>query len=209
MRGDGSPTSISSTRLPPMSVSRKTIAAGSAWTVPMMTASRPDGCERTAASAASATSGATIANSLPSLAIVRGPRPSISQIPRASGRTGIAGSSNTIATSEPIAISFSEVTTTPRVGSRLGSLRSAHVPLQTVTPIAHVNVNSESMLTLQRLIYDVEMIAHPSLEIGDLSQRKHLACPAPVHRNPLIGLGCADESIPITFPDDGAMLWQP
>src|SRR6266536_2633985 len=130
MRGDGSPTSISSTRLPPMSVSRKTIAAGSAWTVPMMTASRPDGCERTAASAASATSGATI-------------------------------------------------------------------------------VNSESMLTLQRLIYDVEMIARPSLEIGDLSQRKHLACPAPVHRNPLIGLGCADESIPITFPDDVAMLWQP
>ncbi len=61
---------------------------------------------------------------------------------------------------------------------------------------------------LQRLIHDVEMIARPPLEIGDLSQRKHLAGPAPVHGHPIPDAGCADESLPITFPVDSATLWR-
>ncbi len=43
MRGKGSPTSISRTRIPPISVRKKTIPSGSAWTVPMMVGAH--GCQ--------------------------------------------------------------------------------------------------------------------------------------------------------------------
>ena len=61
-------------------------------------------------------------------------------------------------------------------------------------------------LVLQRLIDDVEMVARPAFEIGHLSERKHLACPVPVERNPLTDPGCADESPPLNFPVDRAAL---
>src|SRR5713101_6344265 len=63
-----------------------------------------------------------------------------------------------------------------------------------------------SIPPLQRLIHDVEMIQSPSLEMSHLSRRKYLTWPTPVHRNPVTGPGCVDESIPITFPVDGATL---
>src|SRR5437660_906679 len=70
-----------------------------------------------AASAVPAIAGETIARSLPSLAMVSGSRPRISQAPRTPSCTGMARSSSAIETSEPRAISFKVVATPPRVGS--------------------------------------------------------------------------------------------
>ena len=58
-------------------------------------------CVGMAASAASALSGATTARSLPSLAMVRGSRPRISQAPRTPAWTGMVCSSSPMATSAP------------------------------------------------------------------------------------------------------------
>ena len=71
-------------------------------------------------------------------------------------------------------------------------------------PIARTIVNSEPNHASQCLIHDVQVIASPSLEISHLSRRKHLARPVPVDRNPIPDPGCADESLPIKFPVDGA-----
>src|SRR2546423_245107 len=101
MRGRGSPTSMSRTRIPPMSVCKNTSPGGSAWTEPMMVASLPSGWARMVASAVPAIAGETIARSLPSLAMVSGSRPRISQAPRTPSCTGMARSSSAIETSEP------------------------------------------------------------------------------------------------------------
>ena len=64
MRGSGSPTSMSTIRVPPKLVSSTTMASGSATISPIRAASAPSGCARSAASAASASSGATTATHL-------------------------------------------------------------------------------------------------------------------------------------------------
>src|SRR5690606_3257420 len=68
MRGSGSPTSMSTIRVPPKAVRTATVADSRSVISPMTTASRPSGCSRMAASAASVSSGATTASTLPSLA---------------------------------------------------------------------------------------------------------------------------------------------
>src|ERR1700737_294900 len=66
--GSGSPTSMSTIREPPNPVRRTTVSAGSGTICPTSAASAPNGCDRIAASPASASSGATTAMNLPSLA---------------------------------------------------------------------------------------------------------------------------------------------
>src|SRR5207253_558147 len=59
--GSGSPTSMSTTRVPPYDATPRTVRAGSSRTSPMITASSPPGTARRAARAAPASSGATTA----------------------------------------------------------------------------------------------------------------------------------------------------
>jgi hypothetical protein len=64
----GSPTSMSTTRLPPKAVCRSTMPSGSSDTRPTDAASAPSGCDRRMASASTARSSVTTAMSRPSLA---------------------------------------------------------------------------------------------------------------------------------------------
>src|ERR1700742_1955700 len=66
--GSGSPTSMSTIRVPPNPVRSTTVSAGSATTSPTSAASAPNGCDRSASSPARASCGATTATNLPSLA---------------------------------------------------------------------------------------------------------------------------------------------
>src|SRR5581483_1726651 len=90
--GSCSPDSQSTMRPPPKLVDIWTNWWSSATASPMSAASRPSGCAFIAASTASATSGATIATSLPSLATWSGSSPSSSQAAATPGFTGMASS---------------------------------------------------------------------------------------------------------------------
>src|SRR5690349_20577826 len=68
IRGRGSPTSMSTIRLPPNGVRSATIPSGCSAISPITAALRPFSCVRRAATAASASSAATTATNLPSLA---------------------------------------------------------------------------------------------------------------------------------------------
>src|SRR5919108_140152 len=103
MRGSGSPTSISTTRLPPNAVSSSTRPSGSARISPTTAAFRPSGCALSALTAASACSGATTATSFPSFATYSGSIPRISHAPTVSARSGSAASSSRTATPAPCA----------------------------------------------------------------------------------------------------------
>src|SRR5581483_4310003 len=68
MRGSGSPTSISITRVPPYEATARTVAAGDSRTSPITRASSPPGVRCNAWSALSANSGDTTATNWPSFA---------------------------------------------------------------------------------------------------------------------------------------------
>src|SRR4051812_39975209 len=102
--GSGSPTSSSSTRLPPNAVLTRTMPGGSVRTSPM--------------SAKPGSGVSAIATKTPSLATYIGSIPSSSQAPATAGATGTAASSISIATPESRASSLSTDATPPRVASR-------------------------------------------------------------------------------------------
>jgi len=89
MRGSGSPTSISTTRLPAKAVVTSTVADGSGRTSPENSRILSPGVCVSAKSPASAHSAATTARNCPSLAMWRGSSPSNSHAPRTVSRTGI------------------------------------------------------------------------------------------------------------------------
>src|SRR3954454_10209900 len=117
--GRGSPTSWSITRLPPKDVSTRTMLGGSVRTSPISAACSQPGTARIAASASSATSGATNATSFPSLATYMGSMPRISAAPATAWSTGTAASRTIMATPDARASSFSTDATPPRVASRM------------------------------------------------------------------------------------------
>src|SRR5659263_203056 len=112
-------------RTPPARVRIRTPLPPSC-TSPMIAASRPYGCSRSAATIASAASPATISTAFPSLARYSGSKPRISHTPRTDSRTGSRASSSTNRAFAADAISFSVTPTPPRVGSRMKRTLSAN-----------------------------------------------------------------------------------
>src|SRR5579863_2565745 len=92
IRGSGSPTSMSTTRLSPYSAATSTVPRGCSRTSPTIRASCPPGARLKASSPASACSGAITARNWPSFAMWSGSRPSSSQAPRTVSRTGMLSS---------------------------------------------------------------------------------------------------------------------
>ena len=84
---------MSTIRLPPNAVRSATIPSGSARISPTTVASAPPGQARSAATAASVSSGDTIATNLPSFATYNGSMPSRSHAPTTAGRIGSDASS--------------------------------------------------------------------------------------------------------------------
>src|ERR1700689_2579075 len=105
---------------------------GSAVTRPMMAASAPCGCARSAVSAACAQSLSTTATNLPSQATYIGSMPSSSEAPRTSCRTGISSSLTRTPTSAATPISFRIVATPARGGPHAGGggEQIGHDPVQ-------------------------------------------------------------------------------
>src|SRR5438132_5994036 len=68
IRGRGSPTSMSTIRVPPNSVFSSTSVGGSSFTVPMTAAPSPRGCDRRAARAACVSAPSTTMTRRPSQA---------------------------------------------------------------------------------------------------------------------------------------------
>src|SRR3954452_2606559 len=154
--GSGSPTSSSSTRLPPKPVSTRTMPGGSVLISPISW--KPS----------TVTSGATIATNTPSLATYSGSMPSSSHAPATAGATGMCFSLTSIATFAARASSLSTEATPPRVASRITRTPGPRIR----STSGHSDFVSETMSASSSNSPRASMIAVPCAPIGPESRMR-------------------------------------